>query len=622
MFTYLKSLYQPSYLKLLAAALVIFSARLWLIHNFGSSVPFWDSWDMQASVSFLPWIDGTLKWDDLLAAHAEHRIVFIRLLSLLLLILNETQWDPLLEMIVNALLSTTIAITLIVILKNKLEPAVQNWLLLSIILLWSLPYGWENILFGYFNHYSLMMLFSAIAAWGLLLNNNFSWKWWLGAICALAAYFNVASGFFMSVVIIILKLYLIAIDKSNRRSHLPTLLIGALITVIAVILLVKVPGTAVLKAHSVTDFLLTFGKSLAWPWVTYPWLSLILYLPLLALVLRVVWLRRYPSPAELFILALGGLVILQAASMGYARSAGGSSPSSRYMDILVFGVVVNLFAFYFITQPWYGLTCRIKPIFHVFTCFWQVLVVIGLGGLTVLGSWPAIQQKHFQGVEQLKNTREFIRTGQISALQNKPFLHIPYPDPNRLAYLLANPKLRRILPHTLTVPPLLQSEQPNSSFIVDGFYPSTGKYQNEITLGSYNSAGNSAIGRFESTSLQYQHSFLEIPVAGYLGEKDLTLQLVIEGQANSIMVTPPRLAKESWVSCYVRTPNRPFKLVAIDNNPNSWFAFAMPRSLGWLSFISIWVLEQSRTLLILSLFLLGMIFCLPISINHLSRDEF
>lgn len=616
---YLKFLYQPFYLKLLAVALVIFSARLWLIHNFGSSVPFWDQWDMQVS-GLSPWLDGTLKWNDLFATHNEHRILVTRLLSLLLLILNELQWNPLLEMIVNALLSTTIAIILIAILKNKLEPTVQNWLLVSVILLWSLPYGWENILVACSNNHSLMILFSVISAWGLLLHDNFSWKWWLGAICALAAYFNVASGFFMSVVIIILKLYLIAIDKGNRRSHLPTLLICALITMISVILLVKIPGHAVLKAHSVTDFLLAFGKSLAWPWVTYPWLSLILYLPFLALVLRIVWLRRYPSPAEIFILALGGWVILQAASMGYARGAGGFPPASRYMDSLAFGVVVNLFAFYFITQPWYGLTRWIKPAFHVFACFWQVLVVIGLGGLTVVGSWPAIQQKQFQGMEQLKNTREFIRTGQISALQNKPLLHIPYPDPNRLAYLLANPNLRRILPHTLTVPPLLQSEQSNSSFTADGFYPTTGKYQNEITLGSYNSVGNSAIGRFESTPLQYQHSFLEIPVAGYLGEKDLTLQLVVAGQTQPLVIKPPQLARESWISCYVRTPNRPFKLVAIDNNPNSWFAFAMPRSLGWLSFLSIQILEQARTLLILSLLLLGMIFCLPISTTQLSRD--
>jgi hypothetical protein len=618
-FTYLKFLYQPFYFKLLAVALVIFSARLWLIHNFGSSVPFWDQWDAQGSSIFPSWLNNTLIFSDLLKPHNEHRIFFTRILSLFLMVVNDNQWDPLVEISINALLFTFTTVIFIVILNQFLDRDIRNLELFAISLLWSIPYAWENTLGGFQSQFYLMLLLTLLALWGLL-QDNFSVKWWLGASCALAAYFNLASGFFMSVVIIILKLYLIAIDKGNRRSHLPTLLICALITTISVMLLVKIPGHAVLKAHSVTDFLLTFGKSLAWPWVIYPWLSLILYLPFLALVLRIVWLRRYPSSAEIFVLALGGWVILQAASMGYARSAGGSSPTSRYMDILAFGVVVNLFAFYFITQPWYNLTRCLKPAFYVFACFWQVLVVIGLGGLTVVGSWPAIQQKQFQGIEQLKNTREFIRTGQINALQNKPLLHIPYPDPNRLAYLLANPKLRRILPHTLTVPPLLQSEQPNSSFIADGFYPTTGKYQNEITLGSYNSVGNSAIGRFESTSLQYQHRFLEIPVAGYLGEKDLTLQLVVAGQTQPLVIKPPQLARESWISCYIRTPNRPFKLVAIDNNPNSWFAFAMPRSLGWLSFISIQILEQARTLLILSLFLLGMIFCLPISITHLSRD--
>jgi hypothetical protein len=107
------------------------------------------------------------------------------------------------------------------------------------------------------------------------------------------------------------------------------------------------------------------------------------------------------------------------------------------MDILILGVVVNLLTFYFITQPWYGLTRWIKSVFYVFACFWQVLVVFGLVGLIVVGSWPAIQQKQFQSIEQLKNTREFIRTNQLNVLKNKLALHIPYPSPNRLAYLFS-----------------------------------------------------------------------------------------------------------------------------------------------------------------------------------------
>ncbi len=597
------------YLKLLAVALVIFGARLWLIHNFGSSVPYWDQWDSEAAGLFLPWLNGTLTVGDLLAPHNEHRIFFPRLQALLLLILNDGQWNPLLEMVVNAFISTLTAILLMIVLNNLLGQAVQNWVLFSVALLWSLPYGWENILAGFQSAFYLMMFFSLIALWGLLLHDNFRLKWWIGVLCALAAYFSLASGFLILLVIMVIKLYLIAIDASHRQSHLPTLLVSMIITTVAVLLLVEVPHHAALKASNINEFLLTFGKALAWPWVNQPWFSLVLVLPFFALVFRTLWLRRKPSHAELFVLALGGWILLQAASMAYARSAGGSPPASRYMDLLALGVLVNLLAFYFIAQTWYGLPRLLKQYLNISACLWKLLVILGIGGLTVMGSWPAIQQRHAQGIEQLKNTREFIRTGELSVLQNKPRLHIPYPIAERLAGLLANPQLRAILPHTLTVPTLLQSHRNSSTFVANGFYPTTGNYQNETTLGSYNSLGNPAVGTFESTPIKLAHGFMEIPVAGYLGEKGLTLQLVVESQPVPIIIKPPKLAREGWVSCYVRVPEQPFKLVAIDNSPDLWFAFAMPRGIGTLSFGVIWILKQGDILFFIGLFLLSLLYC-------------
>ncbi|MHA1774128.1 MAG: hypothetical protein ACTSXO_08380 [Candidatus Heimdallarchaeota archaeon] len=41
------------YLKLLAVALIIFGARLWVIHNFGNTVPYWDQWDSEAAFLFI-----------------------------------------------------------------------------------------------------------------------------------------------------------------------------------------------------------------------------------------------------------------------------------------------------------------------------------------------------------------------------------------------------------------------------------------------------------------------------------------------------------------------------------------------------------------------------------------
>jgi hypothetical protein len=595
------------YLKLLAVALIIFGARLWLIHHFGSSVPFWDQWDAEAAFLFLPWLNDSLAFSDLFAAHNEHRIFFTRIHALLLLILNEGQWNPLLEMVVNALLATLTAIILIVILNHLLKPA-QNSILISIALLWTLPYGWENTLAGFQSAFYFMMLFNLIAMWGLLLHENLSLKWWIGVIFAFLGIFTVASGFFILLTLIVIKLYLIAIDTSNRRTHFPTLFVCIMITIISMMLLTEVVRNVPLKANNVTELMLAFDKNLAWPWITHPFASLVLYLPFLAFVFRILWLRRKPSPAELFILVLGGWVILQAAGMAYARGIGGRLPASRYMDILALGFIVNLLAFYFIVQPWYGLSHRIKSYLNTGACLWTLLVILGMGKLTIMDSWPQIQQRGLLYAEQLKNSREFIRTGDLNVLQNKPQLHVPYPVPERLAGLLANPQLRAILPHTLTVPTLLQSHQNDSTFVSNGFYPTTGKYQNETTLGSYNRRGNPNMGRFESLPIKLNHSVMEIPVAGYLGEKGLTLQLVVEGEPKPIIITPPKLAREGWVSCYVRTPDKPFKLIAIDNRSDKWFAFAMPRSIGTLSFITLWILERGWILLLTGLSLLFIIF--------------
>ena len=193
-------------------------------------------------------------------------------------------------------------------------------------------------------------------------------------------------------------------------------------------------------------------------------------------------------------------------------------------------------------------------------------------------------------------------------------MHIPYPRPERLAGLLANPHLQTILPHHFAMPPLLQAAYKQSAFVPNGFYPTTGKYQNETVLGSYNLKRNQGIGKFESESIQLNYRVMEIPVAGYLGKENLTLQLVVEGQSEPIVITPSKLAKESWFSCYVPVPSQPFKIVAIDNSRELWFAFAMPRGVKTLSFVTICLLELGGLFIVLGFSLLFMIFYDKISI--------
>ena len=57
------------------------------------------------------------------------------------------------------------------------------------------------------------------------------------------------------------------------------------------------------------------------------------------------------------------------------------------------------------------------------------------------------------GQIQTENVRKFVETGDFAHLADKPQLHIPFPSAERLRDLLAEPKLRAILPPALTGAP-------------------------------------------------------------------------------------------------------------------------------------------------------------------------
>src|SRR5437763_1892168 len=84
-----------------ACLIFIYGAKCWLIAGYGSETPFWDQWSGEAAGVFRPYLGGTLTFESLFAYHNEHRLVFVRLWTLALLIANGT-WIPILEMLANA----------------------------------------------------------------------------------------------------------------------------------------------------------------------------------------------------------------------------------------------------------------------------------------------------------------------------------------------------------------------------------------------------------------------------------------------------------------------------------------------------------------------------------------
>jgi hypothetical protein len=82
-----------------ACAFAVIGAKCWMIDRYGSPTPFWDQWDAEGDFLYPRFLGGTLHFSDLIAPHAEHRILATRLWSLLLLLELEGYWDPTLQML-------------------------------------------------------------------------------------------------------------------------------------------------------------------------------------------------------------------------------------------------------------------------------------------------------------------------------------------------------------------------------------------------------------------------------------------------------------------------------------------------------------------------------------------
>jgi hypothetical protein len=88
---------------------ITLAAKLLLMREVSVTAPFWDQWDGEGRLLFIPFQHCTLSWPPLFSLHNEHRMFFSRLLALDLLALNG-QWDPRLEQVVNALIHSITAV--------------------------------------------------------------------------------------------------------------------------------------------------------------------------------------------------------------------------------------------------------------------------------------------------------------------------------------------------------------------------------------------------------------------------------------------------------------------------------------------------------------------------------
>lgn len=579
------------WLWMLSLFLVGLGARLLLVHRFGTSLPFWDQWD-EARVVYIPYFEGRLSLAELFSANNEHRMFFNRFYDLALMLLNG-QWDNQVEMVANALGYSAGITGFGWVIARRTGRNLWPIIALVLMLALALPFGWENTLAGFHSQVYFAVLFSLLTIWLLGCHEPGSVQWGWGVIAAIGSLCAPTSGITACAAICALVALKVFRQPVSWQRHWLTLALCIVWLGLGLALRVEVPHHRVLMAHSLTEFLISLGDYLAWPWIVVPPFAVFNLFPVLLLGWFYLRERQARMPAEELILALGLWVVFQALASAYARGAQ-LYPQWRYMDATCFVMVTNCLSIAVLMRRHLGGTRRKKAAWLGIFILWGVACATGLALLSLRAWGFDIPERQFYSRCQLQNTRAYMATEDIRVFDGKPKAQIPLyegdpyaPQPQhigeKLVNYLRNPWVRSILPACVR-DPLKVVPESVTGFVTNGSAQAKPRIPGEVSWGSYTSNGRANAGRFESQRIsRSRFPFLEFRVAGDLDKPGLSLTLVDLGSGKTASVKPLKALGDNWQTCRVRAPQGDFKIIAVDESSSEWFAFQAPREVGWLS---------------------------------------
>lgn len=428
------------WLAVLAFAAVLFGSKLWFIGTYGNATPFWDQWSAEAGLLYRPYLAGGLSWADLVAPANEHRIFTTRLLDLALLRLNGI-WNPLLQMVVNAALHVLMLCLLVGMLARTIGREHLPVLLTFTAVFFSVPFGWENALWGFQAQFYLVLLFGVASLWLTSAEEPLSGAWWAGAACAVLALLSFGSGTCAAVAAAAVALSHYAFGLRRTRRQLIAAAILAGLSLMGVALTPTLPYHAGLKASSISQFLHAWNAVLSWPISSHGIASLIVNLPVLIFA-GVVLRRRPPAESRLwFLAALIGWALVQTVIIAYSRAA--CALATRYLDLFSIGILTNLACAIWLAQD------RLHKR-HAWMAagapLWAAAILVCLGVYTGRHVPSQLDARRDTAIAQQSNVKAYLATGDVSYLKDKPLFQVPYPDYECLASFLASPEIRSILP--------------------------------------------------------------------------------------------------------------------------------------------------------------------------------
>ncbi len=588
---------------LAALFLVALGAKLWVIQLYGSALPFWDQWD-EARLFIKPWLEGRATWSAWFAAHNEHRIFFTRLLDVLFLWLNR-QWDPLLQMVVNAVIHSGYACGLAYALWRFTGRKYGGLICFLLMPFFALPFAAENTLHGFQSQMYFLGIFAVVTIIGLGFSSPGGGWWWAGLVAAFLSIFTMASGFLAAVAVGGLMVLRMVKARGITRPQLVTIACCLAVVVVGLALNVTIAGHEKLRPGSPIMFLGALMSFLAWPFGDQSMMLWFICLPLLItgiLYFQSTW--KNPPAAEL-ILTLAFWSFLQTAALAYGR--GHLNLSSRYLDTTCTTLIASLASLFVLKE---NLEYRklSRPFLMALATVWV--------GMMFWGMWQTSQyamstkadtaQDHYMpanrrwSLREEDNVRAFIATGDTGRLANQKILAIPYSDASGLASLLLDPHLMAIMPAVCRPPLKLEKDgESDASFVPDGYPPDVPAQPFTRAWGNFSTNELKAPSTFVSQPLSATLPKLVLPLGCGTNPGGIRLQLVEQQTGRTIELHPETAGR--WHTLIIDAPRSPFRLKITDPNQHSWVAVGDIQESGRLSYYALVLLNHAVTVLLAGL---------------------
>ena len=435
-----------------AVAVAVAGVQFWLVARAGTDIPFYDQWGVEGQWLYPGWLDGTLRFTDLLRPHNEHHIFWTHLLNVALFAANG-RWDPLVQLVAIVGLRAACAGGLAAGLMRGWRRAARLLVAAGTVGAFLPHLAWHSVLWG-FESQVYFSLGLALVAFALLGGGRKSEGRWLAGLAAgAAAQLAMEPGALVPLALLGLAAVRI-VERRPRTGEVRRIVAAVLLLGLAWALRATVPGHAALEPASVYQFLAVLGRCLAWPYPDPPWVALAANLPLGLLVWLRLTRRHAPRPGEDFALLIGFFAL--AVSVAEAALRGGGPElavglPSRYVDFQVLLPVANggCLAALLPAAP-----ARWRRVSWIGALAWSVALFLG---------WLALSAEMWRGVigprladreAPVRLMQAFQASGDAAVFAGQPRLYVPNPSLAQVAQVLADPRLRGRLP------PSLQPGQP------------------------------------------------------------------------------------------------------------------------------------------------------------------